>query len=398
MPEPPAYGPPFAAYQSEILLLGMGGTRPEHPVSIGELERLAEERIDDPRVTDHVAGGAGSEGTMRANLEAFRRWRIVPRMLRDVSDRDLAVTVLDTRMPAPVALAPIGVQSIVHPDGELAVARAAAAVGLTMTLSTVSSFALEEVAEAAGGPKWFQLYWPRSRELAASLIGRAEQAGYEAIVLTVDTFLPGWKPRDLQVAWQPQLEGTGIANYTSDPVFRSLLDRSPEDDREAAIGQFAIQFANPELNWDDLEFLRAETELPVLIKGILHPEDARAARDREIDGVIVSNHGGRQVDGEIAALDALPAVADAVGDDLAVLLDSGVRSGADVVKALALGADAVLLGRPYIWGLALGGEAGVLSVLRTMLAELDLTLGLSGHTRIAEVGPELLAREGEAPG
>jgi lactate 2-monooxygenase len=398
MAEPPAHEPPFAGYQAEIFLLGMGGQRPEHPVSIVELERLAEERIDDPRASAYVFGGAGREETMRSNLEAFRRWRIVPRMLRDVSRRDLAVTVLNTRMPAPVALAPVGVQSIIHPDGELAVARAAAAVRLTMTVSTAASFSLEEVAEAGAGPKWFQLYWPRSRELAASLIGRAERAGYEAIVLTVDSFLPGWKPRDLQHAWQPFLEGTGIANYTSDPVFRSMLEKAPEDDPQAAVGQFVGQFANPELNWDDLEFLRAETELPILIKGILHPDDARAARDREIDGVVVSNHGGRQVDGEIAALDALPAVAGAVGDDVAVLFDSGVRSGADAVKALALGADAVLLGRPYLWGLALGGEAGVLAVLRSVLAELDFTVGLSGHTRVAGLGPELLAREGEGPG
>ncbi len=216
-------------------------------------------------------------------------------------------------------------------------------------------------------------------------------------MLTVDTFLQGWKPRDLQAAWMPQLAGIGLANYTSDPVFGALLDKPPDEDPQAAIGQFVVQFTNPELNWDDLEFLRAETELPILIKGILHPEDAIAAREREVDGVIVSNHGGRQIDGEIAALDALPAIADAVGDELAVLLDSGVRSGADAVKALALGADAVLLGRPYLWGLALGGEAGALAVLRSVLAELDLTIGLSGHRAPGELGPELLVREGEGP-
>jgi isopentenyl diphosphate isomerase/L-lactate dehydrogenase-like FMN-dependent dehydrogenase len=335
---------------------------------------------------------------MRANLDAFRRWRIVPRMLRDVSERDLSVEVLGTAMPAPVLLAPIGVQSIVHPGAEPATARAAAAVGLPMVVSTASSFTLEEVAAAASGPKWFQLYWPRSRELAASLVGRAEAAGYEAIVLTVDTFLPGWKTRDLQTAWQPFLEGEGIATYTSDPVFRSLLDRTPEDDPQAAVGQFVVQFSNPELNWGDLEFLRAETELPILIKGILHPDDAVAAREREVDGVIVSNHGGRQIDGEVASLDALPAVTDAVGDDMAVLLDSGVRSGADVFKALALGADAVLLGRPYLWGLALDGEAGALAVLRSVLAELDLTIGLSGHRTPGELGPELLVDEGARAG
>ena len=396
--EPPAHGPPFAGYQAEIFLRGMAGERPEHPVSPAELERLVEERLEDPRATAYVFGGAGSEETMRANVAAFRRWRIVPRVLLDVSARDLSTTVIGTEMPAPVLLAPIGVQSIVHPEGELAAARAAAAVGLTMVLSTASSFALEEVAEAGRGPKWFQLYWPRDRELAASLVGRAEAAGFEAIVLTVDTFLPGWKPRDLQGAWQPFLEGVGIANYTSDPVFRSRLERPPEDDPQAAIGEFVAQFSNPELSWDALELLRSQTELPLLVKGILHPEDARIARENELDGVIVSTHGGRQIDGEIASLDALPAIAEAVGDDLAVLLDSGVRSGADVVKALALGADAVLVGRPYLWGLALGGEAGALAVLRGILAELDLTLGLSGHTRPSELGPELLVREGEAPG
>ncbi len=335
---------------------------------------------------------------MRANLEAFRRWRIVPRMLRDVSERDLSVTVLGTEMPAPMLLAPIGVQSILHEDGELAVARAAAAVGLPMILSTVSSFTLEEVAEAAGGPKWFQLYMPNSREFASSLVSRAERAGYEAIVLTVDTFLQGWKPRDLQSAWMPQLAGIGLANYTSDPVFESMLERPAEEDPQGVIGQFIVQFANPKLSWDDLEFLRAETELPILIKGVLHPDDARMAGERGIDGVVVSNHGGRQVDGEIAALDALPGVVDAVGDELAVLLDSGVRSGADVAKALALGANAVAVGRPYLWGLALGGEAGALAVLRAVLAELDLTIGLTGHRSPADLGPELLAREGESPG
>jgi isopentenyl diphosphate isomerase/L-lactate dehydrogenase-like FMN-dependent dehydrogenase len=390
--EPPTHGPPFAGYQAEIFLRGMAGETPAHPVSFTALERLVAETAD-PRAAAYVLGGAGSEETMRSNLEAFRRWRLVPRMLRDVSARDLSASVVDTRMPAPVALAPIGVQSIVHPDGELAVARAASAVGLTMTASTVSAFPLEEIAAAGPAPKWFQLYWPRDPELMESLVGRAERAGYEAIVLTVDTFLPGWKPRDLEGAWQPFLEGVGIANYTSDPVFRARLAAPPEDDPQAAVGEFVAQFSNPSLRWDDLEHLRSATELPIFVKGILHPDDASEARERGMDGVIVSNHGGRQVDGAIASLDALPGVVDAVGGELAVLLDSGVRSGSDVAKAVALGADAALLGRPYLWGLALGGEQGVLGVLRAVLAELDLTIGLTGHTRPGELDTDALVQE-----
>jgi lactate 2-monooxygenase len=341
-----------------------------------------------------VFGGAGAEDTMRANEAAFRRWRIVPRMLRDVAARDLSTTVLGTELPAPVGLAPIGVQTIVHPDGELATARAAAAVGLPMCVSTISARPLEEVAGAADGPKWFQLYWPTDREIAASLLDRAEGAGYRAIVVTLDTYLPGWKPRDLSRAWQPFLLGQGITNYTSDPVFRARLARPPEEDLPAAVGEFVAVFTNPSLTWDDLEFLRSRTTLPIALKGILHPDDARLAREHGIDAVVVSNHGGRQIDGSIASLDALPAIVDAIGGELEVLLDSGVRSGSDIFKALALGADAVLIGRPFLWGLTVGGEDGVLAVLRGLLAELDLTLGLSGHAAARELGPDALVRDG----
>ena len=391
--EAPAHGPPFAFYQAEIFLRGLAGERPGQPLDWAALAREAQ-RVAEPQAADYVFGGAGTEDTMRANEEAFRRWRIVPRMLRDVSARDLSVTVLGTECPAPLALAPVGAQAIVHDDGERASAGAATAVGLPMTVSTVSTMAMEEIAAAAAGPKWFQLYWPTDRDLAASFLARAEAAGYRAIVVTLDTFLPGWKPRDLQRAWQPYLQGIGIANYVSDPVFRARLAKPPEDDMQAAVGEFVSVFTNPRLTWDDLEFLRSRTTLPIALKGILHPEDARAAREHGMDGVVVSNHGGRQVDGAIASLDALPAIVDAVGDDMDVLLDSGVRTGADVVKALALGADAVLVGRPYIWGLAVGGEAGVLAVLRAMLAELDLTIGLSGHVGPGQLHPGVLVREG----
>ncbi|HEU5105269.1 MAG TPA: alpha-hydroxy-acid oxidizing protein [Solirubrobacterales bacterium] len=383
--------PDTADYYREIYARGLGGETPAVPVAVADLEQQALAAMD-PKAANYVWAGAGSEDTIDANAAAFRRHRIVPRMLRDVSERDLTTTVLGTSMPAPLLLAPIGVQKVVHEDGELATARAAAAVGVPMIASTASHFSLEEIAEAGGeAPRWFQLYWPNDPALARSMVERAERVGYEAIVLTVDTFIPGWKPRDLQQAWLPFLNGMGVANYFQDPVFRAGLELTPEEDVGAATGHFLGVQANPALNWDDLAQLREMTSLPILIKGIQHPDDAREAVRQGIDGIVVSNHGGRQVDGAIASLDALPAIVEAAGDDLAVLFDSGVRGGADVLKALALGADAVCLGRPYIWGLALDGQAGVETVLKMVLAELDLTMALCGLTRPEEIGPGLLA-------
>jgi L-lactate dehydrogenase (cytochrome) len=379
-----------ADYYREIYLRGLGGETPAIPVSVAELEERAVARMD-PKAASYVCAGAGSEETMRTNRNAFARRRIVPRMLRDVSDRNLSTTVLGTAMPAPLLLAPIGVQKVVHDDGELATARAAAAVGVPMIASTASHFSLEEIAAAGGeAPRWFQLYWPNDLGLARSLVGRAEAAGYGAIVVTVDTFIPGWKPRDLQQAWLPFLNGMGVANYFQDPVFRAALEKTPEEDPGMATGHFLGIQANPSLSWDDLGQLREMTSLPILLKGIQHVEDAQEAARRGVDGIVVSNHGGRQIDGALASLDALPPIAEAVGDDLAILFDSGVRGGADVLKALALGADAVCLGRPYLWGLALDGQAGVETVLKIVLAELDLTMALCGLTRPEEIGPELL--------
>jgi lactate 2-monooxygenase len=384
MPDP-------ADYYREIYARGLIGEEPAIPVAVAELEQRAMAAMD-PRAANYVGAGAGGEGTMAANREAFEQRRIVPRMLRDVASRDLSTTVLGTAMPAPLLLAPIGVQKIVHDEGELASARAAAAVGVPMIASTAAHFSLEEIAEAGGeAPRWFQLYWPNDPALARSLVERAERAGYGAIVLTVDTFIPGWKPRDLQQAWLPFLSGMGVGNYFQDPVFRAALEKTPEEDPGAATGHFLGVQANPSLSWDDLGALRKMTSLPILVKGIQHVEDAREAARRGLDGIVVSNHGGRQVDGAIGSLDALPAIAEAVGDELAVLFDSGVRGGADVLKALALGADAVCLGRPYVWGLALDGQAGVETVLKMVLAELDLTMALCGLTRPDEIGPELLA-------
>jgi len=381
----------FADYYREIYARGLGSKTPSIPVSVAELERLAAEAMD-PRAANYVFAGAGSEGTMDANRAAFARWRIVPRMLRDVAERDLSTTVLGTAMPAPLMLAPIGVQKVVHEDGELGTARAAAALGVPMIASTASHFTLEEIAETGGeGPRWFQLYWPNERDLLESFVGRAETAGYEAIVVTVDTFIPGWKPRDLQQAWLPFLQGMGNANYLQDPVFRAGLEKTPEEDLGAATGHYLNVLANPSLTWSDIELLRELTSLPILAKGIQHVDDAREAARRGLDGIVVSNHGGRQVDGAIASLDALPEIATAVGDELAILFDSGIRGGSDVLKALALGADAALLGRPYIWGLALEGQQGVETVLKMILAELDLTMALCGLTRPAEIGPGILA-------
>ncbi|HET9197962.1 MAG TPA: alpha-hydroxy-acid oxidizing protein, partial [Solirubrobacterales bacterium] len=330
MPDP-------ADYYREIYARGLGGETPAMPVAVAELERRAREAMD-PKAANYVWAGAGTEDTIDANAEAFRRRRIVPRMLRDVSERDLSTTLLGTAMPAPLLLAPIGVQKVVHEEGELASARAAAAVGVPMIASTASHFSLEEIAAAGGdAPRWFQLYWPNDPALARSMVERAERAGYAAIVLTVDTFIPGWKPRDLQQAWLPFLNGMGVANYFQDPVFRAALDETPEENVGAATGHFLGIQANPALSWEDLARLREMTSLPILVKGIQHPDDAREAVGRGIDGIVVSNHGGRQVDGAIASLDALAPIAEAVGDELAILFDSGIRGGGDAIKALALG-------------------------------------------------------------
>jgi L-lactate dehydrogenase (cytochrome) len=389
--QPDLPAPSFADFQYEIYARGLADETPALPLLAAGLQERARQTLS-AEAFGYVAGGAGAERTMAANLEAFERRRIVPRMLRDVSLRDLSTSVLGTTMPAPLMLAPIGVQSIIHPQAELAASRAAAAQGVPFILSTAASHSIEEVAEAMGeASRWYQLYWPRDRELAASFVGRAGAAGYGAIVLTLDTWFLGWRPRDLQHAYLPFLKGEGVANYFSDPVFRAALERPPEEDPGPAIGHWAFQFANPTVSWADLAWLREQTTLPIVLKGIVHADDARRAVEAGVDGVIVSNHGGRQVDGSIGALDALPAIRAAVGAELPVLFDSGIRSGADIFKALALGANAACVGRPYIWGLALAGQPGVEQVLRCLLAELDLTLALSGYTAAAQLDRDALA-------
>jgi lactate 2-monooxygenase len=361
------------------------------PISPEEWEARAAEVLD-AGPFDYIAGGAGSEATMRANLEAFDRRRLRPRMLTGNADRDISIEVLGTSSPAPFLLAPIGVLSIAHAEGEIAVARAAAASGIPMVLSSAASHSLEDVALAMGdAPRWFQLYWASDREIALSFVGRATAAGYSAVVVTLDTLTLGWRDRDLSKAYLPFVTGEGCAQFFSDPVFRSRLERAPELDVVTAAVTMLATFPNLGLTWDDLAWLRGETELPLLVKGVLTGEDALRARECGVDGVVVSNHGGRQVDGAVAALDALVEVREALGPDATVLMDSGIRRGADVLKALALGADAVLLGRPYAYGLAVGGQEGVEAVVRHLMAETDITLALIGGTAARELDSSWIA-------
>jgi L-lactate dehydrogenase (cytochrome) len=408
------------------------GRHPRVPTVYRALAREAKRRLD-PRAYGYVAGGAGDEDTQRADRAAFDRWSVVPRVLRDVSRRDTSVELFGRRLPAPLLLGPVGALELVHPEADLAVARAAASVGVPMVFSNQASVPMETTAAAMGdSPRWMQLYWSTSDELVQSLVGRAEAAGCEALVVTLDTTMLGWRPRDLDLGHLPFALGKGIAQYTSDPVFRRLVAEraavaAPRDPQprptpsavrallgmarawstatgmplrealrsplpRAAVEVFLGIYSRPSITWTDLAWLRSTTRLPILLKGVLHPDDARRAVDEGVDGLVVSTHGGRQVDRSIAALDALPDVVDAVADRVPVLFDSGVRSGADVTVAVALGARAVLLGRPFAWGLGVAGEDGVRQVVEDVLGEFDLTLGLTGHTAVDQLTREVLRR------
>lgn len=368
--------------QREIYL---AGTAPFPPVDPEGLRAAARACLDESAFA-YIDDGAGTGSTMIENRRALDRWRIVPRMLAGADPRDTSVDLLGRRLAAPLLLAPIGVQELAHSDADIAAGRAAAAEGVPLIISNQASRPMEEITAAMGdGHRWFQLYWSQSDELIASLLARAEASGCEAITVTLDTPLLGWRNRDLDLASLPFLEGKGIAQYLSDPVFRRMLPATPEDDPLAAIALFMRIYTNPATGWADLPRLRAMTRLPILLKGLLHPDDARRASDAGMDGIIVSNHGGRQVDGAIGAVDALDGISQAVAGRIPLLFDSGVRGGADMFRALALGATAVLLGRPYIYGLAVAGEAGVRAVIRNLLAEFDLTMALAGCRTIAEI-------------
>ncbi len=412
--------------QSAIYRDGASGRRPVVPTSWPALEAAARKAMS-PIAWAYVAGSSGAESTSAENRRAFERWRTVPRILRDVSDRSLGIELFGHGYPSPVIAAPVGVLELVHPDADLGIARAAAALGVPYVISSQGSKPMEQTAAAMGdSPRWFQLYWSSSDALVASFVSRAQASGAQAIVVTLDTHMLGWRPRDLDVGYLPFIHGQGIAQYTSDPVFlglvreriaaalprqksritpaaiRTLLDMtrnypggtlsSPEP--RAAVETFLDVFSRSSLTWENLSFLRKHTTLPILLKGIQHPDDAKLAVRHGVDGIIVSNHAGRQVDNAIGSLDALGPVVAAVGGRIPVLFDSGVRSGADVFTALALGADAVLVGRPYTYGLAIAGAAGAEAVLRNIIAEFDLVLGLTGHRSVAEITGDSVVRAG----
>lgn len=383
---------PLESYQDEIYLNGLSGALPDLPVDLSALEELARMRLA-PEVYGYLAGGAGTGDTMRENAEAFCRWRIVPRVLTDVARPAFGSTVLGAQLTIPMLLAPVGALGLAHPDGELAVARAAGALDVPMILSTSSSIAMEHVAEANGdGQRWFQFYWPRDRDVAASFLNRAKAAGFSVLMLTVDARMLGWRPQALDSAFQPSLSGLGVQNYFTDPAFVAGLAEPVAANGPAAIMRWSQIFGDSSLTWDDLPFLRERWDGPIVLKGIQSAQDAQRAMAAGMDGIVVSNHGGRQVDGAIGALDALPPIVAAVGSRTTVLIDSGVRSGADIIKALALGAKAVLIGRPYAYGLGLAGEDGVRHVLRVLRNDFELTMRLAGYASLADLNPAMLIR------
>ncbi|MBN2970797.1 alpha-hydroxy-acid oxidizing protein [Roseomonas aeriglobus] len=382
----------YGDFQNAIYLAGTQGIVPKLPVDFATLEVRAKEAMP-PSVRDYVMGGCGDEFTQDENARAFHRYGMVPRMMVDGSTRDLSVELFGRRLPSPIFMSPIGVAGIATPDGhgDLAAARASALTGVPLMASTLSNDPLEAVHAATGNtPAWFQLYTPKDPELAASLVSRAEAAGYEAIVVTLDTWVTGWRPRDLNTGNFPQLKGAVLQNYFSDPVFLRRLGHPPADNPAAAIGLWAQSFGKV-LTWADLPWLRSLTSLPIVLKGICHPDDARRAVDAGADAIFCSNHGGRQANGGIAAIDMLADVVTAAGDT-PVLFDSGIRSGSDVVKALALGATAVGIGRPWLYGLALDGAEGAAHVLRCILAEADLLMAVNGCPTIDAVCAEGVRR------
>ncbi|MBN9150476.1 MAG: lactate 2-monooxygenase [Micrococcales bacterium] len=413
--------------QSTIYRDGASGRQPAVPTSARALYDAAHAAMS-PEAWAYVAGSSGSESTADANRAALESWRVLPRVLRNVAVRDLGIELFGHRYPSPVIAAPIGALGLVRREADLVVARAAAKLGIPYVFSNQASSSMEDTAAVMGdAPRWFQLYWSSSDDLVASLLRRAEASGAQAIVITLDTHTLGWRPRDLDLAYLPFIHGIGIAQYTSDPVFRELVRErvsSPatgprpkvtpsairtlldmtrnypgkflpnlrSGEPRAAVETFLDVFSRPSLTWEELDFARAHTSLPIVLKGIQHPDDAKRALAAGVDGIIVSNHGGRQIDGAVGSADALPAIVETINGAIPVLFDSGIRGGSDVLKAMALGASAVLVGRPYVYGLAVAGERGVYEVLRNFIAEFDIALGLSGHASTKELSVDDLIR------
>lgn len=371
------------AIKNDDLLLQNIHTENPIPNAFTELEAIAKEKLS-AGAFGYIQSGASGEETLHKNVEAFSKYSIIPRFLNDVSALDTSITLFGRTYPTPLLAAPVGVQKIAHDEGEVAAAKAAAKYGVPFIQSTVSSYSIEDIAEATGdSPKWFQVYWTsQNPEISYSMVERAEKAGYEAIVLTVDTVMLGWREEDVRNQYSPLKQGYGKANYESDPVFLSTLKSS---DDESIIQAIVDNVYHPNMDWKHVTELKKRTSLPLLLKGILHPEDAKQAVDKGIDGIIVSNHGGRQLDGVIASIDALPIIAQAVGGKVPVLFDSGIRRGSHIVKALALGADAVCIGRPLVYGLAVDGERGVEQVLGNMYEEMKVSLALAGVANVKDI-------------
>jgi len=419
---------PYSAldHQRQTYIDGMSGKLPLVPFDIQQLAKKAKEKIS-PEAFAYVAGGAGLEDTVRNNRSDFGKWKIIPRMLRDVSVRDTSIELFGKKISSPLLLSPVGVLDLAHKEADIGVAKAADETNISMIFSNQASAPMEATSKVMGNSsRWFQLYWSKSNDLVASLVQRAEACGCSAIVITLDATMLGWRIQDLDLAYLPFLRAKGIAQYTSDPVFQRLIDEEEEEKNQnpvkinfdtisnlielmrnypggfwqnlrskrplKAVRKFINIYSRPSLTWEDLPFLRAHTKLPVILKGILHPEDAKKAVDVGIDGIIVSNHGGRQVDGSISTIEALPDIIKAVNGSIPVLMDGGVSGGADMFKAIALGAKAVCIGRPFVYGLALAGKQGVIEVINNFKADFELTMGLAGCRSVSEISKEMLVK------
>ncbi|CAL5869014.1 uncharacterized protein PFLUO_LOCUS3242 [Penicillium psychrofluorescens] len=380
----------YGSYQTEIYGQGaLMGIRPTVTTDPRLLEEQARKSLG-VRSFNYVSGGAGEKATMDSNRLAFRQWKLIPRMMRNMEKQDVSIELFGQKYDNPLIMAPVGVQSLFHEDKETGLAEACAEVGVPYTLSTASTSSIEDVASASGdGKRWYQLYWPQDNEITASLLKRAKENGYSVLVVTLDTWSLAWRPADLDNAYIPFIKGVGNQVGFSDPVFRAKFEKESgttvEDDIVGASRAWlADVFSGRAHTWDDLAFLREQWEGPIVLKGIQHVDDAKKALECGCDGIVVSNHGGRQVDGAIGSLEALPEIVDAVGDKMTVLFDSGIRTGVDVIKALCLGAQAVLVARPVIYGLSIDGRNGAKQVLKGLLADLWQSMSLSGIQNVAE--------------